>query len=93
MTLAPNRRRFLTFALGFVAAPFIVRAASIMPVRAMPWKVVVFEQVAPGAMRINRIYPIFYMPTVWDFPCPGQISADARIVILYPNCDLYPQYA
>ena len=35
MILAPNRRRFLTTALGFVAAPMIVRAASLMPVRAM----------------------------------------------------------
>lgn len=31
-----NRRGFLTGALGFLAAPAIVRASSLMPVKAMP---------------------------------------------------------
>jgi hypothetical protein len=36
MAVAIDRRRFLTTGLALIAAPAIVRAASIMPVRVLP---------------------------------------------------------
>jgi hypothetical protein len=52
-----NRRGFLTGALGFLAAPAIVRASSLMPVSVQPFMVemprLIFSYTEPRHMWIS----------------------------------------
>lgn len=52
-----SRRRFLTGAVALLAAPAIVRVASIMPVKSTPMPSMSGEILAPG-LRVGEIIAI-----------------------------------
>ena len=58
--MTPSRRGFLTGMLGLVAAPAIVRVASLMPVKALP-----------GAGGINGLLP--YVDNALDIGSSGAL--------------------
>lgn len=65
-----NRRGFLTGALGFLAAPAIVRASSLMPVSAQP----IMVQLPPMLFAYNE------PKTYWVYVHGGQQALDAWAV-------------
>ena len=60
--IAPSRRGFLAGMLAFAAAPAIVRASSLMPVR---------SEISPGAVTQEAL--LYKPPTVIYVP-PGQFE-------------------
>lgn len=77
-----NRRGFLTGALGFLAAPAIVRASSLMPVKAQP-QALFTEHV--GVFEGVRYVEITYADPVSSWSGLETVSSDDILSRLYTD--------
>lgn len=70
MILKPSRRDFLRLGLAAIAAPAIVRATSLMPIKAVTFSdTMTFYDVPLDGLIANHLYDIsFHGPyiSVWD---------------------------